>query len=42
MSKNIQPIVDDDVIVEVLSNPTPISEELKKKVTESASKITFC
>lgn len=42
MSKDIQPMVDGDVIAEALSNPTPISEELKKKVTESASKTTFC
>ena len=42
MSKDIQPMVDGDVIEEALSNPTPISEELKKKVTESASKTTFC
>lgn len=42
MSKDIQPMVDGDVIAEALSNPTPISEELKKKVTESASRTTFC
>lgn len=42
MSKDIQPMVDGDVIEEALSNPTPISEELKKKVTESASRTTFC
>lgn len=42
MSKDIQPMVDGDVIAEALSNPTPISEELKEKVTESASRTTFC
>lgn len=42
MSKDIQPMVDADVIAEALSNPTPISEELKEKVKESASKTTFC
>ena len=42
MTKDIQPMVDADVIAEALSNPTPISEELKKKVTESASRTTFC
>lgn len=42
MSKDIQPMVDGDVIAEALSNPTPISEELKEKVIESASKTTFC
>ena len=42
MSKDIQPMVDADVIAEALSNPTPISEELKEKVKESASRITFC
>ena len=42
MSKEIQPMVDADVIAEALSNPTPISEELKEKVKESASKTTFC
>lgn len=42
MTKEIQPMVDADVIAEALSNPTPISEELKKKVMESASKTTFC
>ena len=42
MSKDIQPMVDADVIAEALSNPTPISEELKEKVIESASKTTFC
>lgn len=42
MSKDIQPMVDGDVIAEALSNPAPISEELKKKVIESASKTTFC
>ena len=42
MSKEIQPMVDADVIAEALSNPTPISEELKEKVMESASKTTFC
>ena len=35
-------MVDADVIAEALSNPTPISEELKEKVKESASKTTFC
>lgn len=42
MCKEIQPMVDADVIAEALSNPTPISEELKEKVIESASKSTFC
>jgi hypothetical protein len=42
MTKDIQPMVDGDVIAEALSNPTPISEELKEKVTESASRTTFC
>ena len=42
MSKEIQPMVDADVIAEALSNPTLISEELKEKVIESASKTTFC
>ena len=42
MSKEIQPMVDGDVIAEALSNPTPISEELKEKVIESASRTTFC
>ena len=42
MTKEIQPIVDADVIAEALSNPTPISEELKEKVIESASRTTFC
>lgn len=42
MSKEIQPMVDADVIAEALSNPTPISEELKEKVIESASRTTFC
>ena len=42
MSKDIQPMVDADVIAEALSNPTPISEELKEKVIESASRTTFC
>ena len=42
MSKEIQPMVDADVIAEALSNPIPISEELKEKVKESASKTTFC
>ena len=42
MSKDIQPMVDSSVIAEALSNPTPISEELKEKVAESASRTTFC
>ena len=42
MTKEIQPMVDADVIAEALSNPTPISEELKEKVIESASRTTFC
>ena len=42
MSKEIQPMADADVIAEALSNPTPISEELKEKVIESASRTTFC
>lgn len=42
MSKEIQPMVNADVIAEALSNPTPISEELKEKVIESASRTTFC
>ena len=42
MSKNIQPMVDGDVIAEAVSILSPISEELKEKVTESASRTTFC
>ena len=42
MTKEIQPMVDADVIAEALSNPAPISEELKEKVRESASRTTFC
>lgn len=42
MSKDIQPMVDGDVIAEAVSILSPISEELKEKVTESASRTTFC
>ena len=42
MSKAIQPMVDADVIAEALSNPTPISEDLKEKVMESASRTIIC
>jgi hypothetical protein len=42
MCKEIQPMVDAEVIAEALSNPTPISEELKEKVKESVSRTTFC
>jgi hypothetical protein len=42
MSKEIQPMVDADVIAEAVSILSPISEELKEKVIESASKTTFC